>query len=546
MRLLILLGGLMSWIASAQVVWLNDDWHAVSDEQQASFYIKQPQVKHNEGWQTTIYYAGSDIPRFKGSFAQPGVYNKAVGAYEYFHRNGKLASDGSRNHKGEFDGLTRIYDEHGILSMEAHYVAGKRLGIQKRFYPNGELSSLETYGIKGREGLAYEYWDSGRVKAEFFYVNNQRQGQAKHWYQNGQLSWEAHYHQNHREGEGRFYDENGLLTRVENHRQNQKVGEQQMFYPRSSQLQELKRYDEQNRLVFEQQFTSDGSKTMEFSRRFVNGQPIQDQQYFKDGKLTSRMQKDIAREWSLYQEFDATGKAVQRKERLKGKLEGLVLESSPWEDFILHSDYHDGKRHGSYEKRLASGYVREQGEYANDKKVGSWLYQDGNRRRIEHYDNEGRLQGDLKETLLISDQVVRLEHYQQGKLEGAFEQYNEQGQLQGKGHYLNGARHGQWQYQQPDEERVMLWQGEYRQGTKIGVWQALSANGYELGREQYDANGLAQGSFYYFEESGLLTKVARYQDGQQHGDTVSYFSGKPYRRESFKQGEFLESIREIE
>ncbi|MGX2955247.1 hypothetical protein ACWAU3_22680 [Shewanella sp. JL219SE-S6] len=38
-----------------------------------------------------------------------------------------------------------------------------------------------------------------------------------------------------------------------------------------------------------------------------------------------------------------------------------------------------------------------------------------------------------------------------------------------------------------------------------------------------------------------MKKVARYQDGKEHGDTVSYIMGKPYYIQMFKHGEFLGS-----
>ncbi|WP_368873287.1 toxin-antitoxin system YwqK family antitoxin [Shewanella algae] len=617
MRVLILLCCLMSWMASAETVWLNDDWQVVDREQQASFYVKDPQTQDQHGWQTTIYYVGSDTPRFKGSFAKPGIFQNALGSYQFFHNNGKLSSDGNYNSNSEMEGPIRFYDEDGILTMEASFVDGKQRGTQKNFYSNGqleevyeqlgdkrvgkdshyyqdgslqaqhslvnglpegeqleyypggqlrerslylagkltgerkryhrngELSYIDTFGPKGQQGKAYEYWDTGAKEAEYVYVDGQRQGPAKRWHKNGQLSWEGSYLQNREHGESRHYDAQGQLTRVEHYQQGKKVGEQQTFYANSSQLQHLERFDNQGRLVFEQKFAVGGSKTMEFSARFVKDKQILDRQYFKEGKLSSRMQQDMTRVWTLFQKFDASGVVIEREEKLKGKREGLTLQSYQgiWDDepYIETSYYKEGKLHGAYEKKLVSGKLLEQGEYANDKKVGTWTYLDARNRSTEAYDSQGRLHGEVKKIQVHDGQLLQLAHYRHGQLEGEYQTYNEKGELQAKGNYSQDKRHGQWQYQEPYETQVSLWQGEYHHGKKVGTWLAHSAAGYELGREQYDAKGQEQGSFYYFTEDGLLKKVARYQDGKEHGDTVSYIMGKPYYIQMFKHGEFLGS-----
>ncbi len=233
-------------------------------------------------------------------------------------------------------------------------------------------------------------------------MDGQRQGPAKRWHKNGQLSWEGSYLQNREHGESRHYDAQGQLTRVEHYQQGKKVGEQQTFYANSSQLQHLERFDNQGRLVFEQKFAVGGSKTMEFSARFVKDKQILDRQYFKEGKLSSRMQQDMTRVWTLFQKFDASGVVIEREEKLKGKREGLTLQSYQgiWDDepYIETSYYKEGKLHGAYEKKLVSGKLLEQGEYANDKKVGTWTYLDARNRSTEAYDSQGRLHGEVKKS----------------------------------------------------------------------------------------------------------------------------------------------------
>ncbi|WP_447072901.1 toxin-antitoxin system YwqK family antitoxin [Shewanella indica] len=617
MRVLILLCGLMSWMASAETVWLNEDWQVVDSERQASFYVKDPQTQDQQGWQTTIYYVGSDTPRFKGSFAKPGIFQNALGNYQFFHNNGKLSSDGRYNDNSEMEGPIRFYDEDGILTMEAGFVDGEQRGTQKNFYSNGqleevyqqlgdkrvgkdshyyqdgslqaqhslvnglpegeqleyypggqlrerslylagkltgerkryhrngELSSIDTFGPKGQQGKAYEYWDTGVQEAEYVYVDGQRQGPAKRWHKNGQLSRETSFRQNREHGESRQYDAKGQLTRIEHYQQGKKVGEQQSFYTSSSQLQQLQRFDEKSRLVFEQKFADDGSKTMEFNARFVKDKQILDRQYFQDGKLSSRMQQDMTRVWTLYQKFDANGVVIEREEKLKGKREGLAVQmyQGLWDDepYIETSHYQEGQLHGAYEKKLVSGKLLEQGEYAHYKKVGFWTYQDARNRRTEQRDSQGRLHGEVKEIQVHDGQLLQLAHYRHGQLEGEYQTYSEKGELQAKGNYSQDKRHGQWQYQDPYETQVSLWQGEYHYSKKVGTWLAHSAAGYELGREQYDAKGQAQGSFYYFTEDGLLNKVARYQDGKEHGETVSYIQGKAYYIQTFEHGEYLGS-----
>ena len=44
-----------------------------------------------------------------------------------------------------------------------------------------------------REGLWREWWSNGQLMREGNYVKGEREGLWKYWYENGQLEWEGNY-----------------------------------------------------------------------------------------------------------------------------------------------------------------------------------------------------------------------------------------------------------------------------------------------------------------------------------------------------------------
>ncbi|PSL10259.1 antitoxin component YwqK of YwqJK toxin-antitoxin module [Marinobacterium halophilum] len=606
---------LLSALSHAETVWLNDQWDVVDAEAKASYYLRQHPVEQDGRWPITLYYKGSETPRYTSFLNGPSLQDDLlVGAFTFYHANGQISSVGQRSDSGQHEGVTRFYDDAGVLTHEnsyrngephglqksyqangqldriywadqgkatgvdahyyedgslksthslhnneahgeqnayypdgqlrerTHYTHGVQLGEKVRYHADGQLAYRATYSAEGLDGTSVSYYKDGQMQREDVMRKGKRHGLARFWAENGQLTQATHYRNDKRHGESRHYDANGMLERLEHYENSREIGEQRRYHSGSEQVQRISHYDQQHRLTRQQHFEPNGEMSQDISIRYRQGHAVRDSRYFEAGVLSRRQQNDDGRDWQLTERFDAEGTLVGREERLGYSLEGLYLTRGDlgWTGpaYEQRVNYQNGRQHGDYERRLLSGELLEQGEYAEGVKVGRWEYRDDYSHRIEHFNRKGQYDGEQR-YLMPDGQLKRLAHYRNDQLQGAYEEYDEDGRLIAKGSYQDNQRHGAWQHLDDYELQHLLWQGEYHQGDKVGDWVAHSAAGYVTGREQYDDQGCAQGAFYYFTDEGLLTGVARYRDGERHGSSISYINGRAYSCSVYDQGSLV-------
>lgn len=139
-------------------------------------------------------------------------------------------------------GVSKRWNEQGVLIQEAHYQEDKLHGVYREYYDDGRLKKECEYkdNIKhGREreyhilcksneyflnverhyknGLLYgisKSWYSdgmgGGVEVENHYKDGKKHGKCKRWWYNGQLWEEENYVEGKQEGVSRSYDFNGV------------------------------------------------------------------------------------------------------------------------------------------------------------------------------------------------------------------------------------------------------------------------------------------------------------------------------------------------
>ena len=62
--------------------------------------------------------------------------------------------------------------------------------------------------------------------------------------------------------------------------------------------------------------------------------------------------------------------------------------------------------------------------------------------------------------------ILELQTDQNGKLQGRFNSWDDNGNIQQSGYYVDGLKHGEWQITGSDGERLFL---QYRQGILVGL-----------------------------------------------------------------------------
>ncbi len=77
------------------------------------------------------------------------------------------------------------YYPSGQKKIEGHIVNGKREGLWKSFYENGDLWSVGEFTNDRRHGKAYLYYPGGKKKMEGTYRNGQRTNDWQWWDEEG-------------------------------------------------------------------------------------------------------------------------------------------------------------------------------------------------------------------------------------------------------------------------------------------------------------------------------------------------------------------------
>ncbi len=111
-------------------------------------------------------------------------------------------------------GLSKSYHENGNLFQEVMYVAGKKQGELKTYSSNGELESIFTLKDDVREGLVQKFNKDGTLAHEHNYVNGMPDGKTQkvwEYHPNGKLKYEYSYYAG--DGYRKEYFDNGQLMK---------------------------------------------------------------------------------------------------------------------------------------------------------------------------------------------------------------------------------------------------------------------------------------------------------------------------------------------
>ena len=133
---------------------------------------------------TVYYHRGSKfngvatIPAAIGDGWQPGTSD---------YREEREYKNGKRN------GLTKKWYKNGQLRSETNYKDGEKDGIHKVWYENGQLEWEGNYKDGQYEGLWKAWWKNGQLELEVNYKYGLKDGLCKNWYENGQLGYERNY-----------------------------------------------------------------------------------------------------------------------------------------------------------------------------------------------------------------------------------------------------------------------------------------------------------------------------------------------------------------
>ncbi|MGI2070274.1 hypothetical protein [Shewanella baltica] len=480
-----------------------------------------------------FFYPNGQLSR-KGSSDAQGHYQ---GTHLHYWEDGALSGE-YHYQNGQLHGDQKSYHTNGHLRELQHRVNGAELGLSQSYHANGQLASRANYGANGMEGRYESFYDNGKPEQSVNMVAGKYQGERLYWTKEGWLYTKEFYLNGKMHGEVLIYQAADILQEIKHYQHGEQVGNQQRFKgPGLLAMQQ--EYDNDGREIQNITYDDAGNVATQTDTQYLaKGRISTEQRFDATGKLTHQYQRDTAKNWSLRQRFDSAGELIERDEQLKGQYEGLYIGAG-WNGYVRQINYSKGQMHGAYREDNAEDGSFVKGQYHLGLKVGQWITQNTDTTRNEQFNQQGQLNGEQSE-ISADGTIMHRAFYKNAKLHGAYLQRGFDKQLQAQGQYVNGQREGQWLLQDESSySMVKLWHGNYKAGHEVGHWQAFSANGHLLGQTQYDDKGQLQGKGYSFNEDGSLLQSDEYLDNQLHGRSVYYFNGEPSSEYRYQNGQMI-------
>ncbi len=120
------------------------------------------------------------------------IDGKKDGLHKVWFENGNLRAQGNYK-EGKRVGLHKTWSKNGHLFFEGNYNEGKEVGVRKFWHENGQLYGEENYNDGMKVGLWKEWYENGQIKKEENYNDGMEVGLWKEWYENGQIKKEKNY-----------------------------------------------------------------------------------------------------------------------------------------------------------------------------------------------------------------------------------------------------------------------------------------------------------------------------------------------------------------
>jgi len=448
-----------------------------------------------------------------GQISSEGLMRNAKpdGYWKTYYVNGKMKSEGLRKNF-ELDSTWVFYGDKGNITKKINYKYNKRNG----YYVIYKLikDSVERNILKSKE----------------LYVNDLRQGVSEYYYDDGKLHQKISFTDNQKQGEGIEYSPEGnVITlykfrhdimvakeRVNRYNKNkEKQGTWKEFYA-SGKLKKESYYKKGYLHGYVKTYNEKGKVLS--TERYVNGEL-----YIE--KITDKTKVDFRKEYHDNGKLKTSGAfrknkpvGVHREYSGKGKVTAAKTYSST--GWVMANGIVDkkGKRQGKWEYYFKSGKLKVSGNYRNGRRVGDWkfLYENGNQEQTGTYNKRGRPEG-LWKWYFENGNMLREEELTNGKLDGSFTEYAEDGTIIAKGLFVDGLKEGAWYYHLGD----IMEDGNYKADLKDGDW----VHHYQNKEKQFTGryiDGEENGEHRYYYPNGNIKMQGDYSMGKRHNQWKFY------------------------
>lgn len=159
------------------------------------------------------------------------------GPYKTFNAEGGVVSEGQFVDGGP-DGIQRVNLEGGMRS-EVPYEKGKRHGVEKNFYSDGQVAVEAPWNNGVQEGVASFYYENGAIQASVPFYAGKIEGVQKTWHENGAPASEEMFRGGLLHGPSKFWLPDGTAYIMSNYANDKMDGLQTWYYPNGNRSREI-------------------------------------------------------------------------------------------------------------------------------------------------------------------------------------------------------------------------------------------------------------------------------------------------------------------
>jgi antitoxin component YwqK of YwqJK toxin-antitoxin module len=384
------------------------------------------------------------------------------GYTKIYYPNGKVSSEGTMRN-GSPDGYWKTYFPTGIIKSEGNRRNHMLDSIWVFYNETGDTLEKVFYMMGKRNGYVteYKYQDvkdpihKGKVVSRELYVNDKRAGKSFYYYENGKIKEVVDFMDNKRNGNSVEYDQKGNIISV-----------QRFINGVLVERERLNRVDQK------------GMKQGVWKEFYDNGKVRKEASYIDD-QLNG-----------YYKEYDENGLVKVLFQYVNGK---LLEKSDTTEMEIEVRNQYD-----------SLGNVIFSGSYKKDRPVG-----------IHRMFNK---EGKVINSFLFNDNGLKIGEgiiTPEGKKEGPWSYFYDDGKVRSKGNYSNNLETGNWKYFFEDGKTEQL--GVFKNGKFDGTWQWFYKTG-NIKREEDYFEGHEEGNSIEYDSTGNVIAKGSYFDGLKEGD----------------------------
>jgi len=110
-----------------------------------------------------------------------------------------------------FTGSSVSHYSNNSPAVLINYVKGKKHGINKKWFRNGDLSFLSTYKEGKKNGHTRTWWSNGNLRSESYYVDGVPDGIQRQWYSSGSIFKKINLQDGKENGLQQSWRENGKI-----------------------------------------------------------------------------------------------------------------------------------------------------------------------------------------------------------------------------------------------------------------------------------------------------------------------------------------------